>query len=326
MWYTHHMLFIMVISSLVGLSVSLYLYSRKVQNKKLFCPLRTECDRVLHSSHASLFGFPNEMLGLVFYGALAVFSFLALSFPFLWTAVIHYVLLVALCASALFSVYLIIMQAFVIRAWCMWCMLSVVAQAGLVFAIVGFPLSEVALLASSHKTIWTIIHTLGFVIGLGAVTMTDVFFFRFLKDNKITFEEKGNLDTLTRVIWAGLAVLFISGVFLVLGDSSRLLASPKFLLKTILVAVIAFNGMVLNFYLSPRLQYLTLEGKTHDRSLRKVAFALGGISIFSWYGAFFLGSFRSIPVTLGQGLLVYICTLVGVVIISQMVERHFNNK
>lgn len=320
------MLFIMFISSLLGLSVSLYLYSRKVQNKKLFCPLRTKCDRVLHSTHASLFGFPNEMLGLVLYGALAVYSLLAILFPVLWTPVIHYLLLVALCASALFSLYLIIMQAFVIRAWCMWCMISVLAQIGLVFAIFGFPLSEVAALAASHKTAWTIVHTLGFVIGLGAVTMTDVFFFRFLKDNKITFEEKGNLDTLTRVIWAGLAVLFISGIFLVLGDSGRLLASSKFLLKAIVVAVIAINGMVLNFYLSPRLQYLTLEGKTHDRGLRKVAFALGGISIFSWYGAFFLGSFRSIPVSLGQGLLVYICALVGVVMISQLVERHFNNK
>jgi hypothetical protein len=164
------------------------------------------------------------------------------------------------------------------------------------------------------------------VIGLGAVTMTDVFFFRFLKDNKITFEEKGNLDTLTRVIWAGLAVLFVSGIFLVLGDSARLLSSDKFLLKVVVIGVVALNGLVLNFYLSPRLHYMTLEGQTHERTLRRVAFALGGVSIFSWYSAFFLGSFRSIPVALGQGIFLYMLALLCVVGISQTIENRFNKK
>jgi hypothetical protein len=205
-------------------------------------------------------------------------------------------------------------------------MLSVVAQAGLIITIFSFPLSEVAYLAGAHRALWIIIHTLGFIVGLGAVTITDIFFFRFLKDNKITFEEKGNLDTLTRVIWVGLGVLVVSGVFLVVGDSARLLSSAKFLLKVIVIGVITLNGLALNFYLSPRLQYMTLEGKTHDRKLRKVAFALGGVSIFSWYTAFFLGSFRSIPFTLEAGVLLYVGALIGVVAISQMIEAHFNKK
>lgn len=320
------MIFIIFLSSLLGLTVSLYLFIRKSQKKKLFCPLRAQCDRVVHSVYARTGGIPNEVIGILFYGVLSLFSLLVLFYPELWISSVHYGALIMTSISVLFTLYLIVLQAFVIRAWCSWCLLSALAQLGLFVGLWGMSLSGVEYLALSHRSWWIILHTLGFVIGLGAVTMTDIFFFRFLKDNKISFEEKGTLDTLTHVIWIGLGMLIVSGIFLVLGDSGRLLASSKFLLKTIVVGVIVLNGIVLNFYLSPRLQYLTLEGKTHNRTLRKVAFALGGISIFSWYTAFFLGSFQSIPVSLGYGVLIYGVMLVGTIVISQGIERHFNNK
>jgi uncharacterized membrane protein len=133
----------------------------------------------LHSTHARTFGFPNEARGMVVYGVFFLFSLLTLFIPSLWTSDIHYIFLFVSSAGMLFSLYLVILQAFVIRAWCLWCMMSFVAQLGIVIGLWVIPLAGVESLAFLHRDAWIIVHTLGFVIGLGAVTMTDVFFFRF---------------------------------------------------------------------------------------------------------------------------------------------------
>ena len=182
--------------------------------------------------------------------------------------------------------------------------------------------SSVFSLVGEHRLWWLIAHGLGFIIGVGGATFSDIFFFQFLKDHKISDEEKNTFDTLSGVIWIGLAILVISGLMLFLPEQARLGASPKFLLKVVVVSVIAVNGLALNLFVAPRLRQLSFEGTKPARAFRRLAFALGGISIVSWYMAFILGSLRHIgPHSFPEGVVGYVCILTAVVIGSQLFER-----
>ncbi|MBI2024628.1 MAG: hypothetical protein HYT03_00865 [Candidatus Harrisonbacteria bacterium] len=173
-------------------------------------------------------------------------------------------------------------------------------------------------LETSHSII-LIIHTVGFILGVGGATVNDFLFFKFLKDLKISHLESSILASLSKIIWAGLIVLIISGVGLFLPDSERLLGSPKFLAKMVVVLIILINGIALNLWISPKLKRISFE-KKHEhvpgelRNLRRFAFALGAISIISWYSALILGSLRRLPYSFMTFISVYLLLiLIGVV-------------
>jgi hypothetical protein len=195
-------------------------------------------------------------------------------------------------------------------------------NAALAACLWWMPTPEWFALLAEHRGAWAIVHALGFVLGLGGATITDVFFFRFLKDHRISEEEKGTLDALSRVVWVGLAVLLVSGLMLYLPEQARLAASPKFLLKVVVVAVVLLNGIALNLSVAPRLRLLSFERTPPARTFRRLAFALGGISIASWYTAFLLGSLRHLgPATFAHGLLGFGVLLAGTVVVTQVFER-----
>ncbi len=309
-----------LLASVIGLGISSYIYRKKRKKHPLMCPRASACDNVVNSTFATTAGIPNELLGLTYYVIVGSLYSIALSFPALVTAPFQFFLTLATICGALFSLYLIALQAFVIRAWCMWCLGSAVANVMLVIALWGFPTSELFALIASHRLWWIIIHNIGFILGLGGATITDVLFFRFLKDHVVTEEEKGTMDTLSNIIWIGLGILIVSGIMLYLPEQARLDVSPKFLLKVIVVSVITINGLLLNMFVAPRLRQLSFENTPPARHFRKLAFALGGISLSSWYTAFFLGSLRTIKVPFHTGLVVYIGILGAVIIGSQIFE------
>ncbi|MDO8598804.1 MAG: hypothetical protein Q7S02_01720 [bacterium] len=181
-------------------------------------------------------------------------------------------------------------------------------------------------------TIATIAHLVGVAIGVGAATVSDVLFFRFLRDYRISKHEERVLAMLHPLFWIALGILVLSGVVLYLADPARLGASPKFQLKLVVVAVIILNGVFLNAVVSPRLRRISF-GASHPshhpgelHHLRHAAFASGAISITSWYGALILGSLRSIPVSFARGLLAYAVVLAGAVAASQIMEWHIRRK
>lgn len=168
------------------------------------------------------------------------------------------------------------------------------------------------------------IHLVGAAVGLGAATISDIFFFKFLKDFRISRWEAGMLRTLSWVIWAALAIIVISGAALYMPEAERLNQSPKFLVKMIAVVVLIINGICLNLFIAPKLTAISF-GKRHRHEagelhrLRKTAFALGAISLTSWYSAFFLGLMHENPLAFVPLLAIYLALLCGSIIISQIV-------
>lgn len=167
------------------------------------------------------------------------------------------------------------------------------------------------------KTILVIVHLFGVVVGMGAAFTGDNIFFSGLKRRNFSSDTIRFLKLSGKLVWIGLLIMLLSGVGLFSLNAERYLDSSKFLLKMIVVAVIALNGLV--FHLKHLKFFERFAG--HDigesefQKRKFLIFASGGISSVSWISALILGSLRSIPYTLSQGLMIYLIAL-GIAILG----------
>lgn len=173
-------------------------------------------------------------------------------------------------------------------------------------------------------------HLFGFAIGVGGATVTDIFFFKFLRDYRISKSEADFMRTLSRIMWGGVILLALSGIGLFLLDPTRLLASAKFISKMTVVAVLVANGTFLHFFISPKLRRIAYMPADHPkrnefRNFRQRAFVSGGISIVSWYYAFLLAvsRFSDVPVSgyLGLYAILLVAAFGGALIGDWIINR-----
>ncbi len=317
---------LIVFAALAGFFIAFYIQQKKRQHQTLVCPLHADCDTVVHSEFSSFLGVPLEYLGMLYY-ALVASSYLAfLALPTLATQLATFLILSISAAAFLFSLYLTFIQAFYLKQWCSWCLLSAILSTTVfVLAAASSRLGFVDLLAEHHT--WLVAsHMLGLAFGLAGATITDVFFFRFLRDFRISQWEAEIMRTLSQVIWFGLAILVISGIGLYLPQASALNQSAKYLVKMIVVVVIIVNGAFLNLMISPQLVHISFGERHHHmrgelHRIRKIAFALGAVSLTSWYSAFVLGVLRSTTLGFWTLLALYVGMLAVMVGVSQLMER-----
>jgi uncharacterized membrane protein len=103
--------------ALAGVAVAGYLTYVHYQPDALICTAGGGCETVQDSSYAELFGIPVALLGLL--GYVAVVALVA------WDSELARTMAAALALTAAgFAVYLIVLQAFVIDAWCVWCLVN----------------------------------------------------------------------------------------------------------------------------------------------------------------------------------------------------------
>lgn len=56
-----------------GFLVARHIYKHKKPNQTpLVCPLKFDCDTVVHSDYSKVFGIPVEILGMIYYALLSV--------------------------------------------------------------------------------------------------------------------------------------------------------------------------------------------------------------------------------------------------------------
>lgn len=144
-----------------------------------------------------------------------------------------------------------------------------------------------------YAQIFTALHLLGVAFGLGGATVSDILFFKFIRDGKVDKNEKEALLVVSKIIWVGVALLFVSGVAMLIPRSDYLLHNSRFILKMVVVGVVVTNGIILNKFFAPHLDSLTFKGDILSsksfKLFRKMA-VFGTISFISWYSAFILGN------------------------------------
>jgi hypothetical protein len=171
-----------------------------------------------------------------------------------------------------------------------------------------------------------IAHVLAVAIGLGGATITDVLFFKFLRDLKISEFESKVMNSLSQVIWISIGGIVLTGLLLLLGNPEYYLASSKFLAKMSIVGVLIVNGVVLNVFIAPKMTKIFSgkgQGSVEIKSFRKWAFACGAVSMVSWYSAFLLGSLQGLNLTYDILILIYGLLLCVALVGSQVLERVF---
>ena len=112
-----------IIASFLGFSIALYMWRKRNKGEELACTEEGKCGDVLMSRYASVFGVHNALLGMGYYGAIFLLAAGAsFGFEALYPVSIAVMFLIRL--AALFSLYLLFVQFFVLRIWCGLCIVS----------------------------------------------------------------------------------------------------------------------------------------------------------------------------------------------------------
>lgn len=317
---------LVVLLAFIGFSVAYYLYHKKGTGERLICPMKAKCDVVINSRHAKFLGLRVEVLGLLYYGFIGLAYIALLIFPVLSVPIVYIALFFATICAFAFSIYLTLLQAVVIKNWCTWCICSALICTGIFFAaLFGMPFDIVDLFLLAGP-LFLILHLTAVALGVGGATLSDIFFFKFVRDLKISHDEASVFNTLSQAIWFALGLFIISGIGLFVPNADVLIVSAKFLVKLVVVAIIILNGWFLYNHISPRITKICF-GDEHEHApgelkhLRNQFFASGAVSLVSWYTALILGSLRSSPAPFGVLLGIYIVLLLGAVGVSQIMAR-----
>jgi len=97
----------------LGILVSSYMFYEKMIGGQLVCGV-SSCNEVNSSPYSSIWGISVSLFGVIYY--LMILFFLAFNKYklFFYSTII----------GLLFTGYLTFLEAFVIKAWCQWCLLS----------------------------------------------------------------------------------------------------------------------------------------------------------------------------------------------------------
>lgn len=102
-----------LILCVLGVCISTYLFQSKLFGSELLCGV-SSCGIVNNSSYSEFLGFPVSALGLLFYVGMSAVTVLSYKRLFFVGSLIGFI----------FSAYLTYLEAFVIHAWCQWCIMS----------------------------------------------------------------------------------------------------------------------------------------------------------------------------------------------------------
>lgn len=114
---------IIIFIGLFGFFLASYIYHKKTKKAPLVCPLKSNCDSVINSDYSKVLGIRLEVLGMIYYAFISINYGLLNAVPnfaFINTDL----LLVFSFFAFIFSLYLISIQAFILRQWCTWCICS----------------------------------------------------------------------------------------------------------------------------------------------------------------------------------------------------------
>ncbi len=113
-----------IILASAGFSIAFYIARKKKRKEKTVCPMRgANCETVIHSRYSRFLFIPVETLGMLYYGFTA-FAYAVIIYSKISEPTILYGLFCLSLVSAFFSLYLVSVQAFIIRHWCLWCLSS----------------------------------------------------------------------------------------------------------------------------------------------------------------------------------------------------------
>ena len=117
----------LIILSLIGFLVSYYIFYSKKYHKPLYCFSKAECDAVVRSKYGKTFRVENTIPGMIYYILIFAYGFLLNRNVFIALPVYYFIVGISI-ASVLFSLYLAYVQKFILKKWCIYCIVSTVSS------------------------------------------------------------------------------------------------------------------------------------------------------------------------------------------------------
>ncbi len=125
--------FLIFLLGVVGFWITFQIRRMQKKRRPMTCPIGGKCKHVLTSRYSSLFGISTELYGKLYYLFVIGASSLLLGGL---TAVLGAPLgiLMGIVGAAAFAVSLFLtgIQAFVLRAWCSWCLASAAVNTAII--------------------------------------------------------------------------------------------------------------------------------------------------------------------------------------------------
>ena len=134
-----------------GFIVARHIYKhKKPEHTPLVCPAGFDCNAVVNGSYSKFMGMPIEIFGMIYYALISIayifIIFMPNSLPYILVAF----LIVSSLGAFLFSIYLIIVQIFVIKEGCSWCLFSALISI-LIFILTIFAYDFLGMLQAFMK-------------------------------------------------------------------------------------------------------------------------------------------------------------------------------
>ncbi len=107
-----------------GFLVARHIYEEKKAERPLVCPIKFDCNTVVHSDYSLFLGVKVEILGMLYYAFVTLSYLLFLFAPNTLPNVLLGMMVVFSLVGFLFSIYLVFIQIFVIKKMCSWCIVS----------------------------------------------------------------------------------------------------------------------------------------------------------------------------------------------------------
>lgn len=111
----------LIVLGLLGIVNTVYLIWKSRIKEPLVCPIGQDCNKVLDSKWNKIFFIKNDLLGLLFYIGIVGGAVLLL---FDFDEIIKTILIFASGIAVLFSIFLVFIQAKVIKNYCFYCLIS----------------------------------------------------------------------------------------------------------------------------------------------------------------------------------------------------------
>jgi uncharacterized membrane protein len=291
-----------------------------ISEKKIACPLDTNCQTVLFSRFSKFLGIPVEILGLVFYTLVVLGSFALFLFPIPNPSSYILGLTFLTLIGFLFSLYLLFVQIFSIQEWCLRCMNTfIISTLIFISTLSSFaklhisPLDILNLNPNIMLGLYVTAISLGVAVSITLIAMT----LTFLKDFKISSEEDKKLLVIDNIFLVALGVALFSNLGLI--STNVYVMGMK--VSLVLFGILGINYVLLNLWVSPRLTGLRLNFSSisvmRTLILRQIALALSAVSVVTWVFIFIFSLFQ----TTGDPVIMiskYFAYVVVAVIVSQI--------
>ena len=117
------LIILVIVLALIGFADATFLLAERISGAIIPCFITTGCDVVSKSPYSVLFGIPLSAYGMVFYLGIGILGLLYLDTK---NALFARLILLITTLDFLASAYFIYVQKFLIKAFCIYCILSAI--------------------------------------------------------------------------------------------------------------------------------------------------------------------------------------------------------